>query len=200
MLVKRGYAPVCGVDLSEAMIAVARTKAAARGYDGETLRYFRQDAAALDLEGRTFDLVVSLFDSLNYITDPAGLQAAFGRIFAHTAPGGGVFAFDLNSLYALAHGFFDQTSTSGPVHHAWHAHWDREQRLCRIEMTFWVREGETGQTRRFTETHVQRAYTIPEITGWLGAAGFTGIEVFGNYTHRPPHARSDRLLFVAERA
>lgn len=197
LLARRGYAPVWGVDLSPAMIAVARTKAAARGL-AQAITYVQQGAEALDLGGQTFDLVVSLFDSLNYLTEPATLRAAFARIHAHTAPGG-VFAFDLNSLYALAYGFFEQTSTNGPVHHVWHAHWDRETRLCRIEMAFWVHDPQTGETRRFTETHLQRAYTIPEITEWLAAAGFANIEVFGNYGNRPPTAKSDRLLFVAER-
>src|SRR5687767_9406457 len=67
LLARRGYAPVHGVDLSPAMVAIARTKAAAKGYSVVT--YEQQDAATLDLgEGRAFDLVVSLFDSLNYIT------------------------------------------------------------------------------------------------------------------------------------
>lgn len=198
MLARRGYDPVWGVDLSPAMITMARTKAAARRFD---ITYAVQDASTLSLEaGQSFDLVVSLFDSLNYILDPKALQAAFRRICAHTAPGGGLFAFDLNSLYALAHNFFTQTSIVGPVRHVWKSHWDRETRLCRVEMAFWVTDAETGETRHFTETHLQRAYTAPEITAWLAAAGFTKIEVFGNYGDRPPVAHSDRLLFVAERS
>ncbi len=195
LLHRRGYAPVCGIDLSEAMVLIARTKAQAKGYP---IRYTQQDAAALDLPGQTFDFVVSMFDSLNYITDSAALQTAFQRIFVHTAPGG-VFAFDLNAMYALAHGFFDQTGTLGPIHHVWKSYWDRETRLCRVEMDFWVRDSETGEMRHFTETHIQRAYTVPEITEWLGAAGFVRIDVFGNYGRRPPGPKSDRLLFVAEK-
>lgn len=196
LLARRGYSPVWGIDLSERMIAVARTKAEARGL---VITYDRQDAATLDLDGRTFDLVVSLFDSLNYIIDPVALEAAFRRIYLHTAPGG-LFAFDLNSLYALAHNFFDQTGTFGPVHHVWHAHWDQETRLCRVEMSFWIRDAETGETRHFTETHLQRAYTVPEIIAWLGAAGFANLEVFSGYGTRAPGPKSDRLLFIAEKA
>jgi ubiquinone/menaquinone biosynthesis C-methylase UbiE len=195
LLARRGYAPVWGVDLSPAMVAVARTKAAARGH---AITYVEQDAAALDLGGRTFDLVVSLFDSLNYITDPGALRSAFRRIFLHTNPGG-LFAFDLNSMYALAHDLFTQTGTDGPVRHVWKSYWDRETRTCRVEMAFWVRDADTGETRHFTETHVQRAYTVPEITEWLGAAGWIQIEVFSGYGNRPPGPKSDRLLFVAER-
>ena len=195
LLHRRGYTPVCGIDFSEAMTVIARTKALAKGYP---IQYYQQDAATLDLPGQTFDLVVSMFDSLNYITDSAALQAAFQRIFLHTAPGG-VFAFDLNAMYALAHGFFDQTGTLGPIHHVWKSYWDRETRLCRVEMDFWVRDPEAGETRHFTETHVQRAYTVPEITEWLQAAGFIHIAVFSNYGTRAPGPKTDRLLFIAER-
>lgn len=191
----RGLAPVVGVDLSAPMIAIARTKAQA---GRQNITYFQQDAARLDLGARTFDLVVSLFDSLNYLTDPGALEQAFNRIFAHTAPGG-LFAFDLNSLYALANRLFDQEGTAGPVRHVWHSYWDRDTRVCRIEMAFWVRDPATGETRHFTETHLQRAYTVPEVTEWLAEAGFTNIRVFSNYGTRAPGPKTDRLLFVADR-
>ena len=194
LLARRGYRPVVGVDISQAMIAIARTKAQA---SGEPITYYAQDAAQLDLAGQTFDLAVSLFDSLNYILVPAQLQAAFRRVFAHLAPGG-LFAFDMNSLYALSHDMFSQSDISGPVAHSWKAHWDRETRLCRVEMDFAVVDKETGETRRFTETHLQRAYTVGEITDWLNLAGFVKIEAFGNYGDRAPGPKSDRLLFVAE--
>ncbi len=195
ILFQRGYRPVVGVDIAPAMIAVARTKAEAKN---EPITYHVQDAAQLDLPGQTFDLVVSLFDSLNYILDPAQLQAAFVRIFAHVAPGG-LFCFDVNSLYALSHDLFSQSDATGPVAHAWQAHWDRENRLCRVEMEFAVLDKETGETRHFTETHIQRAYTVGELTEWLTDAGFVKIEAFGNYGERAPGPKSDRLLFVAEK-
>ena len=195
LLARRGYRPVVGVDISAPMISVARTKAQARN---EPITYHAQDAAQLSLPGQTFDLAISLFDSLNYITDPVQLQAAFHRVFAHVAPGG-LFAFDVNSLYALSHDLFSQSDTTGPVAHSWKAHWDRETRLCRVDMAFAVLDKATGETRRFTETHVQRAYTVGELTDWLGLAGFVKIEAFGNYGERAPSPKSDRILFVAEK-
>jgi SAM-dependent methyltransferase len=196
----RGYRPVVGFDLSEAMINVARTKSlalakAANRMDGPT--YHVQNAAHLELNS-DFDLVVSLFDSLNYILDPEDLQRAFVRLYAHTAPGG-MLAFDMNSLYALSHDLFTQTQAWGPVRHDWHAHWDRETRLCRVEMDFWVRQPNSETNRHFHETHIQRAYTVPEVRDRLHRAGYQNVECFGNYGERAPGPRSDRLLFVAEK-
>ena len=198
LLARRGYTPVVGADISADMVSIARTKASAASTAEERAVTFEvQDAAQLSL-GRTFDLAVSLFDSLNYILDPAALRSAFRRVYAHLVTGG-VFAFDLNSLYALSHDLFSQTNFHGPVQHIWTAHWDRELRRCRVDMEFTVKDRETGELRHFTETHVQRAYTVPEITQWLGEAGFVKVECFGNYGTRPPGPKSDRLLFVCER-
>jgi len=76
---QRWYA-VEGVDLSPAMLAVARTR-----LPGIPLR--EGDMRRLDL-GKTFDAVTCLFSSIGYMTDPADLRAAIARLAAHVAPGG----------------------------------------------------------------------------------------------------------------
>ncbi|HZP81630.1 MAG TPA: class I SAM-dependent methyltransferase, partial [Chthonomonadaceae bacterium] len=103
LLAAEGYS-VTGVDIAPAMIAEAQRKAEARGL---SIAYFVQDAAELDLPGRRFDLCISLFDSLNYITDPQRLSLAMERVAAHLAPNG-LFIFDLNTEFALRNKFFDQ--------------------------------------------------------------------------------------------
>jgi ubiquinone/menaquinone biosynthesis C-methylase UbiE len=197
LLVERGYAPVVGMDLSEAMVQVAKTKATAGGWAGRA-ELLVQDAAALDLGGRQFDLVISLFDSFNYILEPEQLRAAFHRIYAHTAPGG-IFAFDMNSIFALKENLFTQRELDGPVKHDWVSTYYEEIGLCRVGMAFWVVNGETGEERHFSEVHWQRAYTQTEICGWLAEVGFSHTEVFGNYGSRPPVRNSDRWLFVTQR-
>ena len=76
---QRWYA-VEGVDLSPAMLAVARTR-----LPGIPLR--EGDMRTLDL-GKTFDAVTCLFSSIGYMTDPAEMRAAIARLAAHVAPGG----------------------------------------------------------------------------------------------------------------
>jgi len=69
-----------GVDLSPAMLAVARTR-----LPGVPLR--EADMRTLDL-GKTFDAVTCLFSSIGYMHDPGELRAAVARLAAHVAPGG----------------------------------------------------------------------------------------------------------------
>ena len=195
LLWRRGYRPVVGFDIAPEMVKIARTKSLAKLYE---ISYSVVDLAELDLGEQRFDWLVSVFDSLNYITDPLRLQEGLRRLFLHAAPGG-VLTFDMNGIYALRHGLFTQHEKNGPIEHDWKAHWDEESKLCRVEMDFWVTDPHTNTRRYFHETHLQRAYSLIEIKQWLTDAGWTEIEVFGNYGDRAPNSRSDRWLFVCEK-
>jgi SAM-dependent methyltransferase len=72
---------VVGVDLSEAMLDVARARLGGR----VELRV--ADQRALDL-GRTFDVVTSLFSSIGYAADLDELDATVRSLADHVAPGG----------------------------------------------------------------------------------------------------------------
>ncbi len=73
----------------------------------------------------------------------------------------------MNAIRALETGMFEQTGTGkdASLEFEWHSRWDAQTRLCTIEMEF--RSHERLGTRLFHETHVQRGYSLPEITeGW----------------------------------
>lgn len=193
LLALNGY-EVVGVDRSAAMIEQARYKAAQHA---SGVRYYVQDAAALEL-GETFDAIVSLFDSLNNITDPAQFAEAMRRAYLHLNPDG-IFIFDLNTEYAFVHKMFDQRmlEPNAPLRYRWRSRYDKETRLCTVQMEFWVREG--AQERSFTEIHTQRAYTEHEVREMLHRAGFPEVHLFDAYTLHPPDRRSDRVFYVALR-
>jgi ubiquinone/menaquinone biosynthesis C-methylase UbiE len=193
LLALSGY-EVVGVDRSAAMIEQARHKAAQHQ---SGVRYYVQDAAELDL-GETFDAIVSLFDSLNNITEPERFAEAMRRAYRHLNPDG-IFIFDLNTEYAFVQKMFDQRllEPSAPLRYRWRSQYDKQTRLCTVQMEFWLREGE--QERYFTETHIQRAYTEGEVREMLYAAGFAEVHLFDAYTLHPPDRRSDRVFYVGLR-
>lgn len=200
ILAEEGY-EVTGVDISPEMIEVANSKLLARRKRGLTPDpvFFCQDASQLDL-GRTFDTAISLFDSLNYITDPACLAEAFRRIL-HLLEPGGVFLFDMNTEYALQEGFFDQDNLSENRYpkYQWKSIYDSESKLCRIDMRFEALDGSTGQVHEFWETHFQRSYSLPELTSMLQEAGFRDIQFYHAYSSKKPRARTDRIYTVCQR-
>jgi SAM-dependent methyltransferase len=189
-LQRRGY-EVAGVDYSAAMLQIARSKAPEIPFD-------EQDVRELSLPG-SFDAVVCLFDSLNYLLEWEGLAAAFAGVARVLSPGG-LLVFDLNAIRALEEGMFNQAGhgRDASVAYVWQSHYFPETRLCRIDMQFLVHEA-TG-SRQFTETHWQRGYTIEEVAQALDAGGLRSVAVFDAFTFDPPTARSDRLYFVAARS
>jgi SAM-dependent methyltransferase len=197
-MARRGYA-CTGVDISADMLAEASRKIAETQY---SIDLHCRDASALDLDFRKFDAAISLFDSLNNITDPSALLSAFRCVFEHLASPG-IFIFDLNTEYAFRWGMFDQASDpmDGPLQYVWRSKYDRETRLCRIEMSFQYVDDAHPQDRPevFHEVHMQRAYGIQEVIDMLTNAGFDSVHAFDAYTFEPVRKRSDRVFFAAGR-
>ena len=189
-LAQRGY-EVTGVDRSRSMLAQARRKSREEGLD---IVWRCRDVAKLSL-AESFDLAVSLYDSLNYVTDPAALADTFRRISDALVPGG-LLIFDLNAIYALEKNLFTQSDMNPEraIRYRWRSRYDPHTRLATIDMDFETRDG-----RRFRETHYQRGYTIAEIEDILAAADLEGAATYHAYTLLPPGPHSDRVFFVAER-
>ena len=147
---------------------------------------------------RPFDTAISLFDTVNYVTEPAGLQRAFKAVFAALEPGG-LFIFDMNTPYALEMELFTQNNlkSRGEPKYNWISKYNPLERLTTVDMTFYIKQGNTRVTMK--ETHLQRAYTLPEIHKMLATAGFDVRETFEAFTLRKPRASTDRAHIVAQR-
>ncbi len=189
-MLRRGY-EVVGVDLSESMVRQCSQQT-------PPLPAAVMDAQQLGLALNSLDLVVSLYDSLNYIVEPAGLQSCWEGVNYALHPGG-LFVFDLNTERALRTDLFSQsnTATSDPLQYRWKSYWDAKKKLCRIEMWFQWRGG--PQPVEFTETHYERAYDEDEVRQMLAAAGFDEVAMYNAYTMQPPTHRSNRVYYVAEK-
>jgi SAM-dependent methyltransferase len=189
-MIRRGY-EVVGVDLAEPMTVACA---------GQTppMPAAVMDAQRLGLRAESLDLVVSLYDSLNYILDPAGLQACFNEVYDALRPDG-LLIFDLNTIRALRIGLFTQNNLGSDelLQYAWTPEWDPQTRICTVTMWFnWLGE---GGPRQFTEMHYQRGYSTREVQEMLRIAGFAQSSVYHAYTFRRPTRWSDRVFHVAEK-
>lgn len=189
-MLRRGY-EVYGVDLSEPMVRGCGTQ-------NPPLPAVVQDACALGLKPGTFDLVVSLYDSLNYVLEPERLQNCFADVYSSLAPRG-LFIFDLNTIRALSIGLFTQNNlrSKDPLLYSWKANWDSSRHLCRVDM--WFNWRGDGVDQIYEETHWQRGYEKEEVLEMLKSAGLSNISVFHAFTFRPPARTSDRLYYVARK-
>lgn len=158
--------------------------------------FVQSDLCEMEL-GRKFDTVTCLYDSLNYLTTPQMLQKTFGQIGKHLQPDG-LFIFDMNSPYAFETDMFTQSDhrPRQKLQYDWVAHYDRQTRLCQVEMTY-TRHDDNGEMKQFKETHCERSFAMDEITECLRGGGLRLLESFDSYRLAPPHAQSERWYFVA---
>ena len=194
-LALRGYEMI-GVDLSAEMLAEAAEKN--RNVGEISPMFLCQPMEKLDLYG-TIDACVCYLDSVNYVISPKKLQKAFERVHLFLMPGG-LFLFDVNTPEKLegldGQVFLDETEDAYCV---WRAEYSRRSRICSYFMDIFQLDRETGQWDRGEELHRERAYTIPELTGFLEQAGFRDIKVFGNLKLRRPKPGEERVFFVARK-
>ena len=191
-LARAGYA-VTGVDISPEMLAEADHKAMEEGL---SLRFACQDMTALSL-GEKADCILSLCDSMNYLTEDGQLAAAFQSIAAHMTADS-LFLFDLNTEYkfqeVLGQNVFGAAEEKAA--YIWENDYDAEERINEYYVSFFM-EQENGLYERVEEFHYERAYTMEEIKEGLEAAGLVLLEVMDGYSFQAPHAKSERLLFSA---
>ncbi len=192
LLAQRGL-PVVGVDLSEDMLTQAQQKT-------QTLTprpvFLHQDLARLYLP-RGVDLAVCALDSLDYIIAPDDCAAAIRRVYKALNPGG-IFIFDVNTpekLQAMdGQVFLDEDEN---VYCVWRGEFDRKSNICSYGMDLFQRQG--NMWRRSFEEHREYAYTRPQLTRLLKAAGFTGIHVYGDRTFAAPGEGEQRMFFSARK-
>lgn len=184
---------VIGVDMSEEML----TQAAAKTAGLEPLPVFvRQKLQKLNLP-RGVDLAVCALDSLDYITDPKDCAEAIRRIYRALNPGG-MFIFDVNTPQKLramdGQVFLDEDED---VYCVWRGEFDASSNICSYGMDLFQRRGSLWQ--RSFEEHREFAYSAEQLTGYLKAAGFTHIRVYGDCRMESPRPGEQRIYFKARK-
>jgi SAM-dependent methyltransferase len=188
-LLARGYR-VTGLDGSVAMLAHARQNAPAASFVAADARAFTFD--------RSFDLVLSAFDSLNHLLTQDDLAAVF-RCVAAVLPPGGLFLFDLNleeekesqgssfDLVAEDHVCIVR-STYQPL-----------RRFKRYDLTLFV-QNSAGSWARSDVTLTQRYHEVETVRKMLLEAGFSDPTVFDARQDFGPRRRDCRIYYLARKS
>jgi len=194
-LAQRGY-HVAGLDRSADMLAVCRAK-----IEKADLRIplWQQDMRTMSLP-ETFDVILCLYDSINYVLEADELSAVFQRVREHLRPGG-YFIFDMNSSHRLAKIPNDTIVIDEPGFFlCWENNYDGVTRIWSITLNGFVEdENNPGVWHRFHELHQERGYPHRLVLDLLRKAGLVSRAEFTAFTFLPVTRHAGRIYYVAQR-
>lgn len=165
-LCRRGLR-VTGLDGSEDMLRFARVNA-------PRAQFVVADARRFHFACR-FDAVVSTYDCMNHLLEPAELAETLCNVRAALAPGGR-FVFDVNLAEAFETQWHKSSTIAADDHLCYvRGRYDRKQRLAVTYVTLFRLDGAwTRRDLRFA----QRCYSRAELRRALHAAGFADVAVY----------------------
>jgi SAM-dependent methyltransferase len=203
-LARAGFS-VVGVDLSAAMLAVARDKLARAGLNRK-VELIEADALSLDLH-RVFPLALVALNSFGHFAEPGAPERALERIRLHLAPDG-VLALDLPNPVPGAFGdtgglLIHEYTRDGPTP-GWKTTKLRSQELDpvaqRVDVSCIYDElTPAGEIRRTLASFALRYFPLHEICLLLQQAGFAVEAAYGSYELDPLDADSPRMIVVARK-
>lgn len=193
-LAKDGY-KIMGVDLSCEMLAQAEYKLRQEGLSAKLLT---QDMTEFFLPEKA-DCIISLCDSLNYLTEDGELSAAFGCV-AENMKEEGLFFFDMNTAYKFREVYGENTyaCVEDDAAYIWENSYDEETSINEYAVNFFLRRPD-GSYERTEEYHYERAYSMEEIEQALEENGLYAVEVYDDYRWQAPDDRCQRICVLAKK-
>ncbi len=195
LLASKGY-DMIGVDNSEVMLEIAMEKRQKSGHD---ILYLLQDMQAFELYG-TVGGIVSVCDSINYVTDEKELKEVFSLVNNYLDPRG-IFVFDFNTEYKYRELLGDRVIAEEreECSFIWDNYYNPEDKMNEYQLTLFVQSDEDKNLyRRYQEVHYQRAYTLEKIKTLIEKAGLRYVAAYDAYTKKAPMYTSGRICVIAQ--
>ena len=193
LLSAAGY-DMIGIDNAEEMLEIAMEKKAASGKD---ILYLLQDMREFELYG-TVGAIVSICDSINYITEEEDLLEVFRLVNNYLDPKG-IFIFDFNTEYKYKYVLGDQTIAEDreDCSFIWDNYYYEDEKMNEYELSLFIREGESGLYRKYQETHFQKAYDLKTIQSLIEQSGLEYMTAYDAFTKDAPSEESERIYVIA---
>lgn len=191
ILDKAGYECV-GIDNAPDMLTIATEKM----YEEEQqIIYSLQDMREFELPYEV-DAMISIADSMNYITSKEDITSVF-QCVKEGLKQGGVFIFDLKTIHFFRDILADNTYAENREDSAfiWDNIYDEQTRNNEYDLAVFIRN-EQGSFDRFEENHFQHGFTQEEVLSAAQAAGLQVVAVYDAFTKEPPKSESERLYYI----
>lgn len=191
ILSKKGF-DMIGIDNSTDMLEIARSKQE----NPDNILYLLQDMREFELYG-TVKSIISVCDSINYITDPNDLLTVFKLVNNYLDPKG-LFIFDFNSVHHYQDILADNTFAEDRQDNSfiWDNYFDEESCINEYMLSLFIKQ-EDGLYKKYIEEHYQRGYSVSEITSLISKSGLKLVSVFDAFTENEPTEESTRIYVIA---
>lgn len=192
---KKGFEVVAN-DISVDMLNIAREKLTPYGDRAVLLC---QDMRELDLFG-TVDCAVCALDSLNHLLSKKDVEQALASTALFIRPGG-VFVFDVNSIYKHRSVLSDNTfvyEDEGNAFLVWQNSECDEDDIVDMYIDIFTSDID-GKYIRNSDYIVERAYSVDFIKEALKKCGFELLGIFGDMKLCEPHEKEERIYFAAKK-
>jgi len=192
ILIELGYR-VVGVDISSEMISVAKRKFSKEKFICSDIRDF--DLA--NETKRSISLVVSFYDSLNYLLSSKDILQAFKSV-SRNVSSGTIFLFDMNSMDHIktAQKFRPQIF-EGDEFFAVFRYGGKDE-LWVLDIDLFAKEG--NYYRLTKERHIERGYDKVDIERLLNRAKFNLLETREEYKmYEDNKEHLSRIYFIAQK-
>ncbi len=183
---KEGYM-IEGLDLSEEALKIAKSKG---------LNVYQGNMIEFKLENQ-YDIVLNIFDSLNYIQKLSDLHKCFNSINKHL-PKSGLFIFDMNSDFKINKvipTFKTEYYKVGDTELIWLNSHETDTWIA--EMILFVKTNDKYE--RFHEKHIEKAYTLGEIKIALKKANFELLNLYSDFKFKKVKTDTKRWFFIARK-
>lgn len=182
-----------GIDNSDEMLNIAIKKREQSGYD---ILYLNQDMREFELYG-TVKAIVSVCDSVNYITNEEELKQVF-ELVNNYLDKGGLFIFDLNTINKyqnIGDTIIAENREEGSF--IWENTYYEEENINEYDLTLYIKDENSKKYDRYYENHIQRAYSLDKIKELLEKAGLEFVRSYDAFTRNPVNSDSERIYIIA---
>ena len=191
LLEKYGYS-VTGLDSSKAMLLQA-----ARKISINQNRFICADLCSLPIAEQP-DVVISLYDSMNYLLNTKMWRKCLSDIF-HVLKDGGLFIFDVSTLFNSRKDF------SRYVHKEtfWGGSYFRKSTFDKknnVQINYFEIKLANKPKTIFCETHHQRIRRLDEIVQFVDASPFSLLAGYKDFTFKPYSETCERVHFVLKKS
>lgn len=209
-LAKKGFEMI-GIDNSYEMLEIAREKEIESLWSEEELDldsdnasrilYLEQDMRKFELYG-TVSAIISLCDSMNYITTEKDLLKVFQLVNNYLDPRG-IFIFDMKTEHYYRDVLGDTTIAENreEASFIWENTYNKDTRINEYELTIYQQIKEQKRKdrlfKRSEEIHIQRAYPLCVLKEILKEAGMEFVAAYDALTKNPVTQESERMYLIA---